>query len=276
MALLQRSRLAARAADDSAAMLETDVMRFLAIFAFCLVAIFAVVNASTPVAPVPAAAAPIPVPDTAVQDALKSQLATQQARSAQLQQQLRDEQARTARAVAALAAEQPHRRRVKAQTVPPSRAQPKTPAPVLPPPSAADEPAASTPADAVQAAPAVSASRASRAGFSLAFDSDAVLLQMLAAHQVSLYAMRDKAAWQVDLLAGRAHFRPASLRGRFYPMAADTVPQKIASAAPRGSGEIAWRVGLPPDVVNQIQQRMVAASGGDLFIRADGTVQLSP
>jgi hypothetical protein len=253
--------------DDGSESLHADVMRFMAIIALCLVAIFALVrslplNLETEIAsqgpkPLPPAeAAPIETP-----------------------------------------AAPP-----VAQTLRP-RAEPVLrPRPVVHPPTeTGDDPrrlpvperpreVESAPAPVAQArqpigpatpAPPQAPSPA-RQGFSLRFASDEALQAMIADGRVRVFARTADGRWWQSERSRAAYFRSGAAPSRLHDMSANTVPAAMLSALRRdaggiaGTGAVRWGVALPPEIEARIISLVDGGGAGLLVIAASGRVSLQP
>ena len=222
--------------------LETDVMRFMAILAFCLVAIFALVQS------VPEQVAKVPkrVPDTV---------------SSVPQRPAEPDPA---------PAPQPVPRPEPAAQPQPVAATPE-PRPEPPPlPQPAPEP---PPKPAPAASPAEP-----QPGFSLRFDSDAALVGLVERGEVALYAFAREQVWRFMIVDGRPAFRSADTPGQIHEMAPDTVPGPVLDALRRSvvlpGGGLRWGVTLPPPTAAALGRVLATNDGGELVIDADGFLRL--
>ena len=222
--------------------LETDVMRFMAILAFCLVAIFALVQS------VPEQVAKVPkrVPDTV---------------SSVPQRPAEPDPA---------PAPQPVPRPEPAAQPQPVAATPE-PRPEPPPlPQPAPEP---PPKPAPAASPAEP-----QPGFSLRFDSDAALVGLVERGEVALYAFAREQVWRFMIVDGRPAFRSADTPGQIHEMAPDTVPGPVLDALRRSvvlpGGGLRWGVTLPPPTAAALGRVLATNDGGQLVIDADGFLRL--
>lgn len=221
-----------------AADLQTDIMRFMAILALCLVAIFALVQ-SLPLAPQPPAqiapaASPSPAP-TALQPAPREPLA------------------QTTESV---------------QPTPPLQAHPAAA------PTEAPEPLRQT-AEA-EPPPAAAAPAADR-GFTLRFESDLALMRLVAAGRVGVYAIDAARTQRMTVSESRISFWNASTPNAFHEMDADTVPESVVTALGRTGADpasIAWGVTLPGQLSRDLQALLANSAGGALVIGGDGTLTL--
>lgn len=222
--------------------LETDVMRFMAILAFCLVAIFALVQS------VPEQVAKVPkrVPDTV---SSVPQRPAEPDPAPAPQPVPRPEPAAQPQPVAATPEPRPE---------PPPLPQP---APAPPPkPAPAASPAEPQP------------------GFSLRFDSDAALVGLVERGEVALYAFAREQVWRFMIVDGRPAFRSADTPGQIHEMAPDTVPGPVLDALRRSvvlpGGGLRWGVTLPPPTAAALGRVLATNDGGELVIDADGFLRL--
>ena len=232
-----------------AADLQTDIMRFMAILALCLVAIFALVQ-SIPLAPQspPAEPAPAPVQEVQAKPApapvADSEPAPQSAEVVQLT-------------------------RPKWQPRPkPERVEPV--APVTPAPT----PLVRQPAPA---APPESPPAEQPVGFTLRFESDLALTRLVAANQVGFYAIADGRAQRMAVSDSRISFWNASTPNAFHEMEATTVPEPVTQALQRSGTEsngVNWGVTLPGKLSRQLDTLMRENDGGSLVIGVDGQLRL--
>jgi len=244
-----------------AADLQTDIMRFMAILALCLVAIFALVQSIPliPEAPAtsPAAAAPPPSP---------------QAQAAE-----------TERVVAHSPAPdnaKPDERIVLRHpkwtpAFVPSRADPLPVATATPNPEAESQ--AATVSTATPAAPPSPPVQAAKRGFTLRFESDLALTRLVAAGQVGLYAISDGRARRMTVSESRISFWDASTPASFHEMESATVPRPVIDALARSgvdTNAIDWGVTLPGKLRRQLDTLMHGNEGGALVIGADGELRL--
>jgi hypothetical protein len=231
-----------------AADLQTDIMRFMAILALCLVAIFALVQ-SIPLVPEPptqsqAAAAPPPVFEVPPQ------------------------------AVA--------QRPVAQQTPPLAREDIVPPVQLMrPKPAAAAKP---KPETAPQLEPELqpepepqSAPPSPKQGFTLRFESDLVLTRLVAAGQVGFYAIGTGRAQRMTVSESRISFWDASAPNAIHEMETMTVPRPVIDALARtgvDTNAIAWGVTLPSKLSRQLDSLLRENTGGALVIGADGSLRL--
>jgi hypothetical protein len=248
-----------RAADTDvggAADLQTDVMRFMAILALCLVAIFALVQ-SIPLAPVPA-----PVEQQVEPQTIPVAAPAQEAPPQRL----------APPAPVTKPPAKPVEQKAVVLTRPrwtpqvmPSR-QDSTDVPDVPAP-VEDAP----PATVAEAAPAATEEE----GFTLRFASDAALMRAVAAHKVGVYAIEPGRARRMTVSESRISFWEASMPNAFHEMEPVTVPAAVTSALAR-TGTVAedlnWGVTLPGRMTAQLNALMEEHRGGALIIGANGEI----
>ena len=244
--------------------LQTDVMRFMAIIGFCLVAIFALVR-NTDARP------SIPSPEVRVtpkSERVQPPVAT----------------------VATIELPEP-----TPETVPPpvfeqSPIPEEAPVPAQPP-----APAPTTLAAAPAAAPApppVSANpppAAKEQGLSLGFTSDADFLRLVGAGTIELFVMDHDTTTDSILRFDAQHpphgFNPSGAPGQFYELLPATIPKTITNALARrlrGSGTglapgmLTWGVTLPPALERSIAQHRKQHSHGTLLINRNASIRHVP
>jgi hypothetical protein len=227
---------------DAASELETDVMRFLAILALCLVAIFALVK-SLPFGPSPAPAE-IDAPAPAEIDA-PAPLPVPAAKTP---------------AVAAIE-------------------RPKQQAPRAEPPAAAPAPRNRAAPTAPAATTVEPVTPAAAKGFVLQFESDRALTRLVERDAVGLYALSAGSAHRLKAEAGRMSFWPAAVPQAFHEMDPATVPAEVRralAAAGVADSPAQWGVTLPPATSAELARHLRVAQGGTLIIDARGELRLEP
>ena len=252
-----------RAADTDvggAADLQTDVMRFMAILALCLVAIFALVQ-SIPLTPVPAE--PAAEPATPVAQAPSVPTPAPPAAPVTETKPVPLETPVTNPAPQ----EQPvllTRPKWVPKFEPRQRTVPEAPLPAAQP---AEEPAA----PAARAAPP----EPRQPGFVLRFASDAALMRAVAAHHVGVYAIEAGRARRMTVSESRISFWDASMPNTFHEMETDTVPAAVVAALSRTAAAaqpVSWGVTLPGSMTAELDTLMQEHDGGALVIGAGGQV----
>lgn len=243
-----------------AADLQTDVMRFMAILALCLVAIFALVQAVPPAVPTE----PLPVEPLPVEPLPVEPLPTEPLRTEPLPVEVLPTEA--------LPAEPLPTRSLPAAPSPAETGAVRA-VPVTAPPTAA--PPAPT------AAPPATEATAATAGFTLRFESDVALKSLVARNEIGLYAIYEGDARRLQLMQGRLEFWPASMPSTFHEMDPQTVPGDVAAALARtghggegaGGPAVRWGVTLPPQLSREIDRRVGRGGAGDLVIAASGVLR---
>lgn len=238
----------AAVAENESAELQTDVMRFMAILAFCLVAIFAIVQ-SLPAPPAPPQDSDTPIEAPAT---IPTETRTTMSTGPQPVELLR------------------------ATAVPPPapptpRLQRAAPAPQKPPTPVRAEIVPAVPVDAVPAAPARAISVA-EPGLSLRFESDAVLRQLVQRGLVSLFAIDGNQFYALKVTGGAMDFRPQRAPSNYHEMFAETVPADIQRSAPPGT--TTWGVTLPAATSRQLERFVRTNFSGGLVITADAQLAL--
>jgi hypothetical protein len=221
--------------------LQTDVMRFMAILALCLVAIFALVQ-SIPLTPAPAEPVPLrtaaePKPEVPPQEA-----------PTEKRVEITRPKPRPARQIEPLVETVTE---TQAETTVPPAEPPVTDPPVVEP-----------------------------AGFTLRFASDLALTRLVARNEVGLYAIAPQKSLRMNVNRGALSFWPASVPNEFHEMDAATVPDDVQGAYRRASGidndAVKWGVTLPSGTQRQLRAYLSDSAGGTLIIDVDGNLRLEP
>ena len=244
-----------------AADLQTDVMRFMAILALCLVAIFALVQ-SLPTSPQTGVnAPPVSTPAPAGPPA-------RAARAESLQRaQPASGPSATPGVEAPVTLTRPGRTAARSPGAPAKeRHRPvtahATPAP--PREKAAPSPTVETPATEPK-------------GFTLRFESDLALTRLVATGQVGFFAIDRNRARRMAVRESRISFWDASVPSEFHEMEAATVPHPVIAALRRSGAEAAgvrFGVTLPSRLREQLTTIMKAHRGGALVIGEGGELSL--
>ncbi len=257
-----------------AADLQTDIMRFMAILALCLVAIFALVQ-SIPLAPVPQVMAQTePMPDVPVEPVVEPIVEPVPAEAPVVEEPVEP-------APVAEARPEPEEPIVltRPQWVSTFEARTQT---ELTRPEPVREAPMQTVAEAVAPAPASEPTMSAPAapeqeGFTLRFESDIALTRLVAAGQVGFYAIESGRARRMSVSESRISFWDASTPGSFHEMEASTVPRPVIDALARAGADasgVSWGVTLPGRLSSQLQTLMRENSGGALVIRGSGILEL--
>ncbi|MEM1144725.1 MAG: hypothetical protein AAGI88_19255 [Pseudomonadota bacterium] len=260
-------------------MLQTDIMRFMAIIAICLLAVFSAVGALQPQDAHQIADVTEPVRDTpaALADVVS-------ARGAK------------ARGEPAAQPSVPSRSPQRLKPTQPSDDRRYEPFPVPELPIAKDSPSKLSPAvvkqdssataiepsikaaprhaEAPAAEPSTAAPPREPVGFSLRFESDRAFLQLLYGGAIRLQLKSESRAW---------HWRDRTFiagitEGDFYQLQQQTVPALLQARAQiiAGAHPQEWLVSLPVATRNQLDQLMRTHHSGLLQIDARGRVSLQP
>ncbi len=225
---------------DSAADLQTDIMRFMAILSLCLVAIFALVQ-SIPL--VPGAQEPDRTNATASPAAVEKP------------------QPAPPRAAA-----------IESATTPAASKTPLPPARLSRPAAVAQQAAI-----APRKKPERVATNDREQGFTLRFASDLALTRLVAANEVGFFAIAPGRARRMAVSDSRISFWDASMPATFHEMEASTVPQPVVDALVRAGVDAAavnWGVTLPPKLSDRLATIVREHTGGALVIDGDGRLAL--
>ncbi len=114
-------------------------------------------------------------------------------------------------------------------------------------------------------------------GFTLRFESDAAMLRLLAARRIGLYVLdNDKAYRLVD--HGGWRFEAAPGPTRYHAMARSTVPDMLERTLARDAipprSELVWAVTLSQDIERSLGDQMRRHDRGALIISPSGRVRL--
>lgn len=239
--------------------LQADVMRFMAIIGFCLIAILALVRNVEPLpvaaqttevsAAVPEVVDPSPVP-LAPEPA--PPIVPTPAKSAPVA--VRAEVAPPPMKVAPT----PLPRVTKKQPI----AQ-RTPKPPAPSPEPEPEP---EPASVPEVAP-------EQEGLVLRFTSDRDFLTLISARRVQVYAWTDSLAYRLD--PGFA-LHEAEHPGRVFELMAETIPNAIRANLSRladDADQYSWAVSFPPDIEANLSRLRSEHTAGLLLIDRNGGIE---
>jgi len=249
--------------------LQTDIMRFMAILALCLMAIFALVQSLPAMPPqtappVVAETAPPPVEEPVTEEPVAEDPPPNEPAPVRPVQLARSEPTRAADATPPASSAKPPERPVvlTRPTHKPLRARAE-PRPT-PPPLPVEAPAPSPPPAAPQ-----------DEGFTLRFESDLALSRLVATGQIGFFALRDGTARRMSVSQSRSSFWAAPTPSSFHEMDAATVPDGVRSALARSGWrepDVAWGVTLPPRMSSELTRLMHEYEGGALVIAKDGTL----
>ena len=231
--------------------LQTDVMRFMAILALCLVAIFALVQS-------------IPQEPTDAEKAKPLEIVTV----------VKSERRETVREAITPVPQIPEAKKTKPEPirkVPPAEtvvARTEARPPVQPvEPQLREQ-------NLPQPDPAPTDDED---GFTLRFETDLALTQLVAKNEIGLYAISGANALRMTINHDRAEFWSASLPKQYHEMDTATVPESIVSALRMSGGgnttHARWGVTLPSAMTATLNQYMNEYRGGTLIIGTDGTLR---
>lgn len=233
-----------------AADLQTDIMRFMAILALCLMAIFALVQSlpntqaeAPPAAVETASATPASEPAAAPPETSPMPALTRP------QQAEQDRQTETPAPLVVQRAD------------------------IVPPAPAPAEPDRAAPPEAVQV------TTPEPEGFTLRFESDTALSRLVAMGKVGLFAIDGQGAQRMSVAESRITFWAAPLPARYHEMDAATVPAAVSDALQRTgrAGDVHhWAVTLPSRLSGELQRLMQSHRGGALVIARDGSLRREP
>ena len=229
-----------------AADLQTDIMRFMAILALCLMAIFALVQ-SIPLAPVESAAPPTTATEPVAKPVSEPVSET---------------------VVEPVAEPVPERVVLTRPKWEPAAREPVDPPTTVPPPATQTPPSPE---------PVATEQAPEPEGFTLRFESDQALMRLVATSQVGLYALGEERAQRMTVSSSRVSFWDASIPNTFHEMEATTVPRSVVDALARSgtaTESVSWGVTLPGKLRGQLDELMRNNNGGSLLIGADGQLRL--
>ncbi len=245
--------------------LQTDVMRFIAILALCLVAIFALVQ-SIPLMPVVIEPPAVQAPQTDLTQTAAPEPATAEPKIIEQQASPLAEEENP------LIITRPAPQRIPFARAPLAIIEETTPtqtAETSVPDEELLEPAVSEPTP-----PATSQ------GFTLRFETDLALTRLVARNEVGLYAITPEKYLRMNVNRGALSFWAASVPNQFHEMDAATVPDEVLSALRRAgsvkTGDVKWGVTLPPNMRRQLDGFLSEYHGGALVIGGDGSLRLEP
>ena len=243
--------------------LQADVMRFMAIIAFCLIAILALVrNVEAPQVPQPQTTKPIPAPVALPrwQEPIE-----------------KPEPKITLREVPRVVpAPLPEPAAVVTQSLQIPTTEPVAVSdPVaVPDPVAVSAPVESVPEEQPEApaVPPLNSQNVEDEGLTLRFASDGDFLRLIAKGAILVYAYNESG---VFALQPDYQFLPSAAPGQVYQLMEQTVPTLILDALERTQSDAApftWAIAIPPAIRNQIENHMASARSGQLVINRYGEV----
>ncbi len=247
--------------------LQTDVMRFIAILALCLVAIFALVQ-SLPLTPtvIEPPAAQAPQADLSQTPAPAPELVTAEPIIIEQEPPPVGEEKKPLIITRPAPQRIPFERaplEIIEETIPTQAAGTSVPDEHL------LEPVATEPT-----------SPTTSQGFTLRFETDLALTRLVARNEVGLYAITPEKSLRMNVNRGALSFWAASVPNQFHEMDEATVPDDVLSALRRAgsvkTSDVKWGVTLPPNMRQQLDQFLSETNGGGLVIGGDGSLRLEP
>ncbi len=253
--------------------LQTDVMRFIAILALCLVAIFALVQ-SIPLMPTVEAPPKSPVETT--QAPAEPKVVERISRNSLTPEPIIIEPepppAPVEEKPLVITRPAPQRMPVKRS---PERIIEQT---IAAQPSSEPQPAKTVAEEARQVTSEPIPTRSE--GFTLRFETDLALTRLVARNEVGLYAITPEKSLRMNVNRGTLSFWAASVPNQFHEMDQTTVPDDVLSALRRAgsvkTSDVKWGVTLPRDMRGELDQLLREHSGGSLIIGGDGSLRLEP
>jgi hypothetical protein len=228
--------------------LQADVMRFMAIIAFCLIAILALVRSVAPAEQRTETAAAPELPTRSAAPGPKEPLApSEPAPPAEL--------------------EEPVAMPVERETI-------VEPAPAPEPaPAAAPDPRPAPVPEPAQAGPAEPQPRAEpeQTGLSLRFASEQDFLRLVNRGRIQVFAFNGDEVLSLDT---DFSFRPVPAPGEVHELLPETIPDLMAGALVRSHGEgYRWGVAMPEAMARQIRRYVNDGATGELIIDRFGEVR---
>jgi len=114
-------------------------------------------------------------------------------------------------------------------------------------------------------------------GFTLRFETDQALTQLVSRNEIGLYAITAGKALRMTINQDKAEFWSASLPKRFHEMDTATVPDSVVRALRNSTNSTAstqWGVTLPTVMSAKLNTYMQDYRGGALVIGADGILRM--
>lgn len=233
---------------DSSAIadLQTDIMRFMAILALCLVAIFALVQ-SIPLAPGTDEDLALPAQGTTEPTSVNVLAITEPPPETAPAPVPRVDDANNLRRPTWTPASSPTKTKTEIETI----------------------------AEMEIAVP----KEDDKKGFTLSFESDLALTRLVAAGRVGFYAISKGRAQRMSVSNSRISFWDASVPNAFHEMETMTVPPPVVDALERtgiDSRKVDWGVTLPGKLRTQLDSIVRNNTGGNLVIGIDGELRREP
>jgi hypothetical protein len=242
--------------------LQTDVMRFMAIIGFCLIAILALVRNAEPT---PATASGTPEQTVEAQTVVKKAASAQKIAQPKVLPQPAPaiEPARPAQLVAAVSSPVERETHPVVESTPEPRLQPAT---ETPSPERASSPAP-------EPIPEPAATPAEEQGLILRFASDGDFLRLIARGDITVYAFLDTDVLSLD---ESYRFLDSKSPGQVYELLRASIPDHIIAALRHersGFRDFRWGIALPSRISHQIEQYLERVEHGQLVINRFGDVR---
>ncbi|MBL3591010.1 MAG: hypothetical protein JMN24_14610 [gamma proteobacterium endosymbiont of Lamellibrachia anaximandri] len=252
--------------------LQTDVMRFMAILGFCLMAIFALVQSL----PQAASEEPKVVEEKTDNSRLELEqltlIASLEQLNADLEQQQQKQRRITDEQKVLTTQSQQKQRQLSALNLKIKQRQKDL--------SALDQqlkkkPQTVTPVEAQE----TNATKDEEPGFELRFSSNLALKHLVQNESIKLYALGPETTWKLTFSNGKNVFHVSPSPRRYHEMMPETVPGDVLQAfrqrpVTSAGTQVVWGVELPHLLQGKIQHLMQESSGGLLIIDALGRVKL--
>ncbi|RDH85801.1 MAG: hypothetical protein DIZ78_10110 [endosymbiont of Escarpia spicata] len=252
--------------------LQTDVMRFMAILGFCLMAIFALVQS------LPQAASEEPkvveekTDNSRLEQEQQTLIASLEQLNADLEQQQQKQRRITDEQKALTTQSQQKQQQLSLLNLKIKQRQKDL--------SALDQqlkkkPQTVTPVEVQK----TNTAKDEEPGFELRFSSDQALKHLVQNKRIQLYALGSEAAWKLTFTNGKTVFHVTPFPRRYHEMTSETVPGEVLQAyrqlpVTTSGTPVVWGVELPSLLQEKIQRLMQESSGGLLIIDALGHVKL--
>ena len=249
--------------------LQTDVMRFMAIIGFCLIAILALVKEAAPVTAAVQAQS-LPVEPTVTENTTQTSEVTAAAPRPAVMERASEPVPETAPSATADAVVTPRWQEPLAKPAVEITVARPTPIP-KPHPVVAAQPPPSRPAPEASEQP----------GLSLRFASDGDFLRLIAKGDIKVYAYASTSTGSssntdILMLDGDYQFRTSPAPGKVYELLPDTIPALVVNAlrsTGRDSGAFTWAIVLPGRIEAQLGRYLDQVKSGQLVIDRYGEVQ---
>lgn len=261
--------------------LQTDVMRFMAIIAFCLIAILALVKEAAPSSRIPTPVSTTSTPEAVSAPSAEPEKVLEPSPPAELTQispvAAPPIEPRQVSVAPTPAAESPRWE----QPLPRPSPEPATPRPTPKPDAKARQQPKPSPRQETAVLPSPPASSAADQGLSLRFASDNDFLRLIAKGDISVYAYHGPRSGgipgrEILKLDGSYQFRDSPAPGRVYELLPQTIPGLVINAlrtTGRNIDAFTWAIVLPPRIEAQLEQHMTRVRSGELVIDRFGEVQ---